>query len=332
MMSFLLIPVLVFLVVFFACLIGTGHVIRFLNHRSILDQPNERSSHLMPTPRGGGIAVIGVIFPALIIIGLVETQYMQEYHVIAGLALGLALLSWIDDLRNLSPALRFLAQFIAVSIALMIMPPLELLPFLPWFLEILFFTLLWVWFVNLFNFMDGIDGITAVETITIGLGVSLISFATNLSDSLLWSGLTIAAAAAGFMRWNWHPAKVFLGDVGSIPLGFLIGWLLLTLAREGYPVPALILPLYYLTDATWTLCRRALRREQVWRAHKEHFYQKAVQQGLSHNKVSTIILIGNIFLVIFAYLAIFMPLLALICAFCTVGLLLLRLRHADTPQ
>ena len=116
-------------------------------------------------------------------------------------------------------------------------------------------------------------------------------------------GLTTAAAALGFLRWNWHPARIFLGDVGSVPLGFLLGWLLLSLAASGHPVPALILPMYFLADATITLVRRAARGEKIWEAHREHFYQLAVQSGLRHDQVSGIIMIANIFLIALVFVA-----------------------------
>ena len=139
-------------------------------------------------------------------------------------------------------------------------------------------------------------------------------------------GLVIAAASLGFLWWNWHPAKVFLGDVGSVPLGFLLGWLLLeVLASPLWPV-AIILPLYYLADATLTLIRRALRRERIWQAHREHFYQQATGRGLSHARVSLIIAGLNIVLIGLAFASLSEPTLALIGATlcCGAGLLYLR--------
>ena len=107
----------------------------------------------------------------------------------------------------------------------------------------------------------------------------------------------LAGAAVGFLWWNWSPAKVFFGDVGSVPLGFLLGWLLLTLAGHGYWAAAIILPLYYLVDATLTLLERLARGEKIWEAHRSHYYQQAVQKGLSHAHVSRLILTGNVVLI-----------------------------------
>ncbi|MBC8269442.1 MAG: glycosyltransferase family 4 protein, partial [Rhodospirillaceae bacterium] len=195
----------------------------------------------------------------------------------------LAALSWLDDLRGLPPLARLLAQIVAVAAILALRP--ESTPYfqelLPGVLDPVAAAILWVWFINLFNFMDGIDGITAIETLVIGLGLALLGSTTS---AIL--GLIIAGAALGFLKWNWHPAKIFLGDVGSVPLGFLLGWLLLDLSAAGHWAAALILPASYLADATITLIRRAIKGEKVWQAHRQHFYQQAVQRGLSHATVS----------------------------------------------
>ena len=173
---------------------------------------------------------------------------------------------WRDDRSSLPVLVRLAAQFGAVAIGLVFLPGAGRVfqGLLPPALDLVVTGLLWVWFVNLFNFMDGIDGITASETVTIGLGVALIALVAASDYGvrrrvLLGLSIRAAAAALGFLAWNWHPAKLFLGDVGSIPLGFLLGWLLLGLAGTGSWAPALILPLYYLVDATLTLLYRLVR-------------------------------------------------------------------------
>ncbi|MHA1568589.1 MAG: MraY family glycosyltransferase, partial [Alphaproteobacteria bacterium] len=163
--------------------------------------------------------------------------------------------------------------------------------------------LVWLWFINLFNFMDGIDGMAGGEAVSLGLGLFLLSTFAALDPSIGDPALLAIAAGLGFLVWNWHPARIFLGDVGSVPLGFLFGWLLLGAAARGYWAPALILPLYYLADATLTLLRRLARGELVWRAHREHFYQCAVQRGLSHAEVVLAVLAANAGLVALALAA-----------------------------
>ncbi|MBT5752563.1 MAG: UDP-N-acetylmuramyl pentapeptide phosphotransferase, partial [Rhodospirillaceae bacterium] len=153
---------------------------------------------------------------------------------------------------------------------------------------------------NLFNFMDGIDGITGIEASTIGAGLFLLALFSGTDPGIGIFGLTITAAALGFLWWNWPPARIFIGDVGSAPLGFLLGWLLLGLAISGAWAAALILPLAYLTDATWTLLRRLIRGEKVWQAHAQHFYQRALGLGMRHSDVARFFLITDLGLVALA--------------------------------
>jgi len=297
----LIIPFLVFLV----AMTGTRLLIRQLSRREILDRPNERSSHSRPTPRGGGLAVVGALLLAWVVLGFLSGDAGRPLLVVAGIGLILAGISWADDLNGLTPLVRLAAQTVAVAGALILAP----LPgpvfggLLPPVVDVLAAGVLWVWFINLFNFMDGIDGLAGVETLAIGAGVFVIARKLGFGEIPMLLGLTVAAAALGFLRWNWRPAKIFLGDVGSIPLGFLLGWLLLGLAASGAWAPAIILPLYFLADATWTLIRRALKGERIWEAHRQHFYQRAVASGLRHDQVSGIIAVANTFLVVLAVVA-----------------------------
>lgn len=282
-----------------ATLAATGIVRHALHRRAILDHPNERSSHQVPTPRGGGWALVPIVVVAWFATAALNGVPVAPVAVIGGLALGLGALSWLDDLRDLSPLWRLLGQGVAVTLALLVLdrPGLFFNGLLPPSLDAGAAALLWLWYINLFNFMDGIDGISGVEAATSGGGIALIAILAGLGPTLPAFGLIVAAAALGFLWWNWQPARIFLGDVGSVPLGFLLGWLLLSLAARGEWAPALILPLYYLADATITLIRRALRGETVWRPHREHFYQQAVRKGASHASVSLTILAVDLGLV-----------------------------------
>ena len=286
---------------------GTGLVLRLLLRWQVFDEPNHRSSHDRPKPRGGGLAVVTVVLIAWIAAAASDGRMDMGFWLLVAGALLLAAISWADDLKSRPASLRFGVQVAAVALGLWLLRP-EMLVFqglLPLPLDRVLTALLWLWFINLFNFMDGIDGITAVETIAIGTGLAVVSalaFGWSLGSFL---AAAPAAAALGFLFWNWAPSRIFLGDVGSVPLGYLLGGLLIVTAAGGFWVPALILPLYYLADATWTLGKRALRGEKVWRAHREHFYQRAVQQGLSHAAVAGRIAACNLLLVILAVLALF---------------------------
>ena len=280
----------------------------WLRRRAILDRPGERSSHAAPVPRGAGLAVVAVL--AVGWLGLAAwLKLPSETVAVALLALALALLSFVDDLRGLPVAARLAAHFVAALVALALFPRdgLVFQGLLPLPLDRAAAALLWVWFVNLYNFMDGIDGITGVETVCIGLGVAIVSLVSGHDFAAL--ALVPVAVALGFLRFNWQPASVFLGDAGSVPLGYVMGWLLLVLARDGLWAPALILPLYYLADATVTLVRRARRGEALWRAHRDHFYQRAVR-GNDHAAVARLVLAGDAVLAALALLALAQPLIA----------------------
>jgi UDP-N-acetylmuramyl pentapeptide phosphotransferase/UDP-N-acetylglucosamine-1-phosphate transferase len=294
-----LLPAAVAVATGFLCWLATGALIPILRRRDMLDYPNERSSHLAPTPRGGGIAVTGSILLTWIALdkaGLVASS-------VIGIALGtslLALVSWIDDLRGLSPGIRLVAQGAAVTIGILVLPgthgALE-----TWLGPTLYFAaagLVWVWWINLFNFMDGIDGLAVSEAVAICGGLLLFAVIGEGADpttALLAAGMI--GAAIGFLVWNWSPARIFLGDVGSVPLGYLSGFLLLDLATRGRRKIALILPLYFLADATITLLRRLLAGEHVWKPHRRHFYQQAVRKGLAHTAVVKRVIAANLLLI-----------------------------------
>ena len=280
---------------FAAATAATALVLRWLRAKQILDMPNTRSSHAVPTPRGGGLAVTPLILVGLAACFASRGGGRADWAMLVGGAL-LAAVSWIDDRRPLPPGPRFAAQIIAVAGVLALMPESRLTGgLLPPITEKIALGLAWVWFVNLFNFMDGMDGITGVETIGIALGLLVAVPGTVAAGPLA----VITGTALGFLVWNWHPAKIFMGDVGSIPLGFVLGYLLLktvSIHPLGWAV-ALILPALYWSDATITLLRRGLAGKPVWRAHREHFYQRATQGGWSHARVSLLMLAGNLGLI-----------------------------------
>ncbi len=284
-----------------------GRVRTALLRHQLLDHPNERSSHSQATPRGAGLGLIIVILPAWLVLTFLfppqgEAGEVGRWLVPAG-ALLLATVSFIDDLRSLSQWFRLLIQAVVIFVAVQLLSGPVFQGILPTALDTVLAAIVWLWFVNLFNFMDGIDGIAGVEAIGIGIGIYAIGIVLMPAGANYGQGLTIAAAMAGFLIWNWHPARIFLGDVGSIPLGFLLGWLLLDLAASGLWQAALILPLYYLADASLTLLRRLLRGAAIWQAHREHCYQIAVQRGRSHSTVAGAIAIANIVLVGLAIVA-----------------------------
>jgi len=283
--------------------LGTRWVLGWLIRRQILDRPNERSSHSVAVPRGGGMAVTPAA--ALVWIGIAAWAGTTGFLILAGLALGLMVLSWIDDRYGLPAWPRFAGHALAVAVGLSLLGSDQMVfqGLLPLWADRLLAGLGWLWFVNLYNFMDGIDGITGSETACVGLGIAGVTLVAGLSAAALPFAVALAAAGLGFLLWNWSPARIFLGDSGSIPLGFLLGGLLLGLAVQGQWLAAAILPAYYLADATITLLWRLIDREPIWQAHRRHFYQRAVRGGRSHAQVVRAILTGNLVLIGWAGLA-----------------------------
>lgn len=293
--GFLGLPVAALLLVLLSIL-AHGLLAALLGQRGVLDRPNERSSHQRATPRGGGLALIPLILLSWLALLAFRGQAVpQTLWILIAATLLLMAISFLDDLRNLSPWPRLAAHIIAVIAGLFVLPQdnLILQGLAPLWLDRVVAGIFWLFFLNLFNFMDGIDGLSGVEAATIGSGLALLGAMGALSLETSLAGLLLAVAVLGFLAWNWHPARLFLGDVGSIPLGFLLGFLLLKTAGEGAWIPALILPLYYLADGGITLLRRSLKGERISQSHRQHFYQRAALV-LGHAKVATGVLILNL--------------------------------------
>lgn len=301
--------ILVATIGFLASAAGTGLLIRYLIKRQILDLPNARSSHTIPTPRGGGIAVLGAVVASWLTgFGLSANEGFADVIVLAA-AISLGLVCFIDDMHGLRALPRLLAQCAAIAPGLWFISDHGgfFRALLPLTLDLAATGFLWLWFINLFNFMDGIDGITGIEIAAIGVGLAGLATIGATAPSLLEPTVALTASALGFLVWNWRPAGIFMGDVGSIPLGYLIGWLLIN-ASQGTSdhgsalVACLILPAYYLSDASITLARRILNRENVFQAHRQHFYQKAVIRGVGHGTVCGWVIVANGGLIMTAWL------------------------------
>lgn len=278
---------------------------------AVIDLPNQRSSHTHPTPRGGGLGFMVVVlagWTALWLTGSADSNPV----VVAG-AVAVTAVSFVDDLRAVPFGIRLTVQAAAVFLALAAFPsnaPI-LADFLPLVVDRIVVGLAWLWFINLFNFMDGIDGIAAGEAAVIAFGLVILVAFHPVLGALGPEAIVIGAAVAGFLLFNWPPARMFMGDVGSTGLGFLLGWLLLAAAAKGALIPALLLPLYFLADASATLLSRAWRGKPLTQAHRDHAYQNAVDKGASHTLVSSLVIAVGVVLIGLANLAMTLPILGL---------------------
>ncbi|TGD92893.1 glycosyl transferase [Methylobacterium nonmethylotrophicum] len=262
-------------------------LLRPLLLRYALARPNARSSHRVPTPQGGGIAVVAAALAAIL---LLAGAPGGEVAALATGTVFLALIGAVDDIRPLSVSLRLPLQAASVMLVLAAAGG-QLIPGLPLWLERGLAVLAGLWFVNLVNFMDGLDWMTVAEMVPLLGALVAFGLAGHLPDHATLVAGALLGGLLGFAPFNRPVAKLFLGDVGSLPIGLLVAWLLYRLAGEGGSpggglaggglAAAILLPLYSLADATLTLGRRALAGEPVWQAHRSHWYQRATTNGRS---------------------------------------------------
>ncbi|HEV2146723.1 MAG TPA: glycosyltransferase family 4 protein [Longimicrobiaceae bacterium] len=291
----------------------TAAVRKYALARSVLDVPNQRSSHTVPTPRGGGMAIVVAFLAGVALAGLAGWVAPWVSAALLGGGVLVAGIGLVDDHRSVSARARLAVHFLAAAWALYWLGGLPSLGVGSGTVQLgiagtLLAALGVVWFVNMYNFMDGIDGIAGSEAVTVGLAGGGLLLAAG-SPGLATLSFLLAAAAAGFLVWNWQPARIFMGDVGSGFLGFCFAVLALASERAGaVPLLAWVLLLgVFLFDATLTLGRRVLQGERWYDAHRSHAYQRAVQHGWGAAAVTCGVIALNIVLGALAWLAVVEP-------------------------
>jgi UDP-N-acetylmuramyl pentapeptide phosphotransferase/UDP-N-acetylglucosamine-1-phosphate transferase len=278
---------------------GVVRVVRVIAlRRSLLDRPNERSAHVTPTPRLGGIGIMVAFFASAVYVAIARDGRWQTALLV--LATGaISVVGLVDDLRPLPARVRFAAQLVAATAVVAASGPRlteawTLLPLPAWIAAPL--SVLWiVWLTNLYNFMDGIDGIAGGQAVIAGASIGAAAFAVGAqAEGAL--ALAAAAAAAGFLTLNFPPARIFMGDVGSTALGFFFASLpFLPSSRAAVPVEVVGLALaLFVLDATWTVIRRMARGERFFQAHRTHWYQRPLAQGVSHRSITLAVFPGMV--------------------------------------
>lgn len=277
---------------------------RYALANSLMDIPNERSSHTVPTPRGGGVAIVVSFLAMLPLLTSLGLMSKAELYGLFGGGLLVAIIGFADDHGHIVARWRLLGHFIAAGWALFWLggfPPLQLLDgiFNIGWIGCVLAAFYLVWMLNLYNFMDGIDGLASAQAISVCLGICLTYWLSG-NIELIWAPLVLASAVAGFLWWNFPPARIFMGDAGSGFLGIVLAVLSLIAAWAN---PALlwcwlILLGVFIVDATWTLIQRLLHGEKVYQAHRSHAYQHASRMYASHKVVTLVIVCLNIFLLL----------------------------------
>ncbi|MGS7251604.1 glycosyltransferase family 4 protein [Pseudomonas sp. SK] len=279
---------------------STSLLRRYALKRNIIDVPNTRSSHQVPTPRGGGVAIVAAFLLVIPILAGQGSVSAPVAYALLGPGVGVALLGFLDDHGHIAARWRLVGHFSAALLILFCVngfPNIEVFNSnvqLGWLGNVIGVLYL-VWLLNLYNFMDGIDGLASLEAIFVSLGGALLYYLTDRIGEV-WAPLMLAAASIGFLLWNFPPAKIFMGDAGSGFLGLALGVLSLSAGWIDFQLffGWLILLGVFVVDATWTLFRRLLRGEKVYEAHRSHAYQFATRRYNSHLKVTLAILGMNL--------------------------------------
>lgn len=280
-----------YLVLFLLSLVLTYTMITIAKNNAMMAEVNERSSHTTPTPHGGGIAIAITWFIGITYLFIYDTLSLQLYLTLL-LGFFLALVSFLDDLYEINPKVRLVIHTFISFLALLFLGGLDTINLYFFTIENQFITnlialIMMVWFINLYNFIDGIDGYAGMQGVFMGIAGFLL-----FNDNLF---LVLAVSVLGFLVFNWQKAKIFMGDVGSTLLGFNIAvFTIYYNNQDGSLMLWLILFALFWFDATYTLIRRIINKEKITQAHKKHLYQRMVQSGWSHQKVTLFALCLNI--------------------------------------
>jgi Fuc2NAc and GlcNAc transferase len=302
-------PFLLFFSAAAASLVLTQLVRRYAVARCIVDVPNERSLHENPVPRGGGLAVAATVLSGMVLLAISDNVPVTWTVAVVGGGAPVALVGWLDDRQHVTRRrIRAFVHFAGAAWALWWLgglPALSLGSFtlvMPVIGTVLAAVGI-VWWTNLYNFMDGIDGLAGGQAVTVAAAAGVLVLLTGGDPVLAWPAFLLAGAAAGFLLLNWSPARIFMGDVGSGFIGFVFATLAIATENAG-ALPLLVWVLLsgvFLFDSTVTLLRRMLRGEKWYHGHRVHAYQRLVTAGHSHAAVTTGILVATAVLAVVAY-------------------------------
>ncbi|WP_395477085.1 glycosyltransferase family 4 protein [Rickettsia endosymbiont of Pantilius tunicatus] len=313
--------IVLFIFSFIATTILTYILTKYFKTIGLVDIPSQRRSHNKITPRGGGLAIVIVVITALSAFEYITSGLLINSAKILPPLFVIATVSFLDDLKPVPVLIRLITHLICSAFAISLFIPLDfaVIP-IPIYLIFIILIIALSGFVNIYNFMDGIDGMSCIESIHLSstmLILCLLQFQVLANPYFIFSINTIILSCSiGFLIFNWQPAKIFLGDVGSISLGFLLGLCLLLLATTNINlfIACVIASLYYVTDAVLTILIRLVNREKIWQPHLKHFFQKAVKKGKTHKRVVSIIAICNVFLMSLSVLSLYFPIISVMLA------------------
>lgn len=290
---------MLFFVILFSYFL-TAMLRRYALARNLIDIPNQRSSHVVPTPRGGGVAIVISFLIALSFLYFDDFLNISVYLGTAGACGLIAVIGFLDDHGHIPARWRLIGHFFAAAWALYFLGGLPPVTVLGWTVDLgiagnIIAAFYLVWMLNLYNFMDGIDGLASVEAVTACFGGALIYYLIGSHENILLVSI-LGAAVLGFLAWNFPPARIFMGDAGSGFLGIALGIFSLQAAAASPKLlwSWLILLGVFIVDATVTLLRRLIRGEKVYEAHRSHAYQYASRRFGKHRPITLAVLVINL--------------------------------------
>ncbi len=313
-----MVQIIIPFILYFFCFSALKKIIPFLKKSSLIDHPSSRGNHVKSMPKGGGIILIPSIIISISLYFFIENTINTKWLVFLLSIFFLFIVSLIDDIKSLPVSLRLTMHFICVLISVYFMKN-DIIYFLNNtdiiiklnINESLLFYLLgsliifsWLWLINLFNFMDGMDGLNALQMIFLGLTINIISLMDYFDKNFQLLGLVIFSSFLAFFRHNKPLAKIFLGDSGSIPSGYIAGFVLIqSFLKQGPFFSILIILMYFILDSTITLIIRSIKKKNLFTAHSDHFYQRMIRKGYSHQYVLRKILFLLIILIIMSFIS-----------------------------
>ena len=305
-------------ILYFFCFSALKKIIPFLKKNSILDHPSSRGNHEKSMPKGAGIILIPAVIISISLYFFIEDSINTKWLVFLLSIFFLFLISLIDDIKSLPATIRLIVHSLCVIISVYCMRD-DIISFLnnmdiiaklninESMLFYLFASLIifsWLWLINLFNFMDGMDGLTALQMIFLALTINIISLMNYFDNDFQFLSLVIFSVFLAFFRHNQPPAKIFLGDSGSIPSGYIAGYVLVeSLLKQGPFFSILIILMYFILDSTVTLIIRSIKNNNLFSAHSDHFYQRMIRHGHSHQYVLRKILFLLTFLILLSFIS-----------------------------
>ena len=331
---------------FFLTILTLKISMKFFKKSFFIDHPNTRTNHSKPTPKGAGLILLPIILFSSILTFSFLNNLTEDWIIFFLSAFILTCISLIDDIFNLSSKLRLLVQFFCVTFSIMAMNS-DLITFLGslnlfdsynyfsifYYSSFFFLTIFWIWIINLFNFMDGMDGITSVQVCSLAVAINLLCILEQLNTNFQYFSLILFSVFLSFLYFNKPPAKIFLGDVGSIPIGYFSGLILVKcMLSFNLIIPILIVLMYYFLDTGLTLMTRMLKRKDIFQAHSEHFYQKAIRAGGSHRTVLNKIIFLNFLLILLSLISLIYPYICLIVSIIITSIFLFHFRESSIDE